>query len=90
MGCQLGFCSDGLGFAAAAVRSGPNRRQKMTSDGGGENATLESTPTWAVAAVCFVLIAISITIEHSFHLLAKYLGRKRRKSLLHAINKMCW
>ncbi|KAL3643473.1 hypothetical protein CASFOL_014288 [Castilleja foliolosa] len=60
----------------------------MTSEGGGENATLESTPTWAVAAVCFVLIAISITIEHSFHLLAKYLGRKRRKSLLHALNKI--
>ncbi|GFP97540.1 mlo protein homolog 1 [Phtheirospermum japonicum] len=60
----------------------------MAGDGGGENATLESTPTWAVATVCFVLIAISIIIEHALHLLAKYLGRKRRKSLLHALNKI--
>lgn len=33
--------------------------------------TLETTPTWAVAVVCFILITISILIEHALHLLAK-------------------
>ncbi|KAI8556362.1 hypothetical protein RHMOL_Rhmol05G0246500 [Rhododendron molle] len=33
--------------------------------------SLEQTPTWAVAVVCFVLIAISIVIELLIHLLGK-------------------
>lgn len=33
--------------------------------------TLEVTPTWAVATVCFVLIAVSLLIEYGLHLLAK-------------------
>lgn len=36
-----------------------------------EERTLETTPTWAVATVCFILILLSITIEHLLHLLAK-------------------
>ena len=36
-------------------------------------ATLETTSTWAVASVCFILIALSILIEHALHLLAKVL-----------------
>lgn len=32
--------------------------------------SLEYTPTWALAAVCFFFISISIIIEHSFHLLS--------------------
>lgn len=34
-------------------------------------ATLETTPTWAVASVCFVLITLSILVEHGLHLLSK-------------------
>uniref|UniRef100_A0A7N0V711 Uncharacterized protein n=1 Tax=Kalanchoe fedtschenkoi TaxID=63787 RepID=A0A7N0V711_KALFE len=30
--------------------------------------SLEGTPTWAVAVVCFVLVVISIFIEHLIHL----------------------
>ncbi|KAI6676479.1 hypothetical protein NL676_037275 [Syzygium grande] len=33
--------------------------------------TLEKTSTWSVAVVCFVLLAISISIEHVIHLLGK-------------------
>lgn len=33
--------------------------------------TLEETPTWAVAVVCFVLLAISIVIEHIIHAIGK-------------------
>lgn len=39
--------------------------------GGGGGRSLEQTPTWAVAAVCFVLVAISIVIEHIIHLIGK-------------------
>lgn len=41
----------------------------MAGTSGGRN--LEQTPTWAVAVVCFVLILISIIIEHIIHLIAK-------------------
>lgn len=39
--------------------------------------TLEETPTWAVAVVCFVLLAVSIVIEHIIHGIGKVikLGR---------------
>ncbi|KAF3451420.1 hypothetical protein FNV43_RR07515 [Rhamnella rubrinervis] len=50
--------------------------------------TLEATPTWAVAIVCFILILVSIFIERLFHLLAKYFNKKRRKSLIQALNKI--
>lgn len=112
-------------------------RWRMAGDSAGETATLETTPTWAVASVCFVLLSVSILIEHGLHLLSKvkiahaficcitlaiqrivqillcnfsvtiieglyatllivmiwifpvqYLGRKRRKSLLQALNKI--
>ncbi|KAK2991850.1 hypothetical protein RJ640_030025 [Escallonia rubra] len=54
----------------------------------GEVTTLETTPSWAVATVCFVLISVSILIEHGLHLLAKYFNRRRRKSLNHALSKI--
>ncbi|GKV29646.1 hypothetical protein SLEP1_g38550 [Rubroshorea leprosula] len=57
---------------------------------GGEEdeRSIEVTPTWAVATVCFILILISIIIEHLLHLLAKYFHKKRRKSLLQALDKV--
>lgn len=33
--------------------------------------SLEETPTWAVAVVCFVMIVISILIEHVIHMIEK-------------------
>lgn len=33
--------------------------------------SLEETPTWAVALVCFVLVVVSIIIEHVIHLIAQ-------------------
>ncbi|KAG4952211.1 hypothetical protein JHK82_045084 [Glycine max] len=33
--------------------------------------TLEETPTWAVAVVCFVLLSVSIVIEHIIHGIGK-------------------
>lgn len=42
----------------------------MGADEGG-GRSLEETPTWAVSLVCFVLVAISILIEHIIHLIGK-------------------
>ncbi|KAL0307786.1 UNVERIFIED_CONTAM: MLO-like protein 12 [Sesamum calycinum] len=53
----------------------------MAGESGGESATLETTPTWAVATVCFILIAVSILIEHVF-------GKEEEKISLQALNKI--
>ncbi|XP_047317275.1 MLO-like protein 12 [Impatiens glandulifera] len=54
----------------------------MAVESGG---SLEVTPTWAVATVCFVLISLSLLIEYIFHLLSKLFQAKRKKSLLRAL-----
>jgi len=53
---------------------------------------LETTPTWAVAVVCFVMLAISILIEHVLEELGKVIKTTEkvtkicmRKQLLHVI-----
>ena len=44
----------------------------MAPKGEGESErTLEETPTWAVAVVCFVLVIISLFIEHIIHIIGK-------------------
>ncbi|XP_051130577.1 MLO-like protein 6 isoform X2 [Andrographis paniculata] len=50
--------------------------------------SLEETPTWAVAVVCFVLVAISIIIEHILHLLGKWLSMRNKKALYEALEKI--
>ncbi|KAK6942829.1 Mlo-related protein [Dillenia turbinata] len=51
-------------------------------------ATLEHTPTWAVAAVCFFFITISIILEHLIHLLTGWLKRNRKKALNEAVERL--
>ncbi|KAL2485705.1 MLO-like protein 12 [Abeliophyllum distichum] len=58
----------------------------MAGAGGGR--TLEQTPTWAVAVVCFVLVAISIIIEYIIHLIAKWLKSKHKNALYEALEKI--
>ncbi|GKE73619.1 MLO-like protein 6, partial [Tanacetum coccineum] len=50
--------------------------------------TLENTPTWAVAVVCVVLVAISILIEHGIHITGKWLKRMNKKTLYEALEKI--
>ncbi|CAL5409903.1 unnamed protein product [Camellia sinensis] len=50
--------------------------------------SLEDTPTWAVATICFVLISSSLLIEYVLLLLSKYFNKKRRKSLFQALDKI--
>ncbi|XP_020206196.1 MLO-like protein 12 [Cajanus cajan] len=50
--------------------------------------TLEETPTWAVAVVCFVLLAISILLEHIIHAIGKWFKRKNKNALFEALEKV--
>ncbi|KAG6574804.1 MLO-like protein 1 [Cucurbita pepo subsp. pepo] len=56
--------------------------------GGGEGTTLEFTPTWVVAAVCTVIVAISLALERLLHFLGKYLKKKNQKPLYEALQKV--
>ncbi|CAN1145540.1 MLO-like protein 2 [Linum perenne] len=58
----------------------------MAGASGGRS--LEETPTWAVAAVCFVLVLISIIIEHIIHLIARWLKKKHKRALYQALEKV--
>ncbi|XVE68937.1 hypothetical protein DITRI_Ditri09bG0110000 [Diplodiscus trichospermus] len=50
--------------------------------------SLEETPTWAVAVVCFVLVIISIFIEYAIHILGKWLKKKHKPALYEALEKV--
>ncbi|KAF8027520.1 hypothetical protein BT93_E0426 [Corymbia citriodora subsp. variegata] len=50
--------------------------------------TLEQTATWAVAIVCFVILALSILLEHAIHLFEKFLKGKRKVALVEALEKV--
>ncbi|KAL2239461.1 UNVERIFIED_CONTAM: MLO-like protein 2 [Sesamum indicum] len=58
----------------------------MAGASGGRS--LEDTPTWAVAVVCFVLVAVSIVIEHVIHLIGKWLKSKHKRALYEALEKV--
>ncbi|KAL8504523.1 hypothetical protein ACS0TY_015906 [Phlomoides rotata] len=57
----------------------------MAAKGG---RSLEETPTWAVALVCFVLVAVSVIIEHIIHLIGKLLEKRNKKALYEALEKI--
>ncbi|EOA40001.1 hypothetical protein CARUB_v10008691mg [Capsella rubella] len=50
--------------------------------------TLEETSTWAVAVVCFVLLFISIVLEHSIHKIGTWFRKKHKKALFEALEKV--
>ncbi|KAM3399079.1 MLO-like protein 6 [Capsicum galapagoense] len=56
--------------------------------GGGGGRSLEQTPTWAVAVVCFALVAISVVIEFIIHLIGKWLKSKQKRALYEALEKI--
>ncbi|KAA3458959.1 MLO-like protein 6 isoform X2 [Gossypium australe] len=56
--------------------------------GGSGGRTLEETPTWAVAVVCFALVLISIIIEHILHMIGKWLKNKHKRALYEALEKI--
>ncbi|XWS57936.1 hypothetical protein CRYUN_Cryun09bG0215700 [Craigia yunnanensis] len=54
----------------------------------GEGATLEYTPTWVLAAVCTVIVAISLAMERLLHYLGNVLKKKQQKPLFEALLKV--
>ncbi|XP_045806156.1 MLO-like protein 1 isoform X2 [Trifolium pratense] len=55
---------------------------------GEEETTLEFTPTWVVAAVCTVIVALSLAAERLLHYGGKFLKRKDQKPLYEALQKI--
>ncbi|GLT46315.1 hypothetical protein SLA2020_200770 [Shorea laevis] len=64
----------------------------VTADGGGAAAaaslSLQDTPTWALATVCFIFISVSIFIEHMIHLISHWLKKHRQTALFEAVEKL--
>ncbi|GER54598.1 MLO-like protein [Striga asiatica] len=60
----------------------------MAGGGEGEGTTLEYTPTWVVAAVCSVIVGISLAAERLLHCAGKTLKRKNQKPLFEALQKV--
>ncbi|XP_017619994.1 MLO-like protein 1 isoform X1 [Gossypium arboreum] len=58
------------------------------SGGAEEGATLEHTPTWIVAAICTVIVAISLAMERLLHVVGNVLKRKQQKPLFEALLKV--
>ncbi|RWW54699.1 hypothetical protein BHE74_00038705 [Ensete ventricosum] len=71
------------------------------AEGGGESSAaasemkLEFTPTWIVAAVCSIIVFISLVVERLLHRLGKVppfppfvLKRKNQKPLFEALQKV--
>ncbi|PWA83152.1 seven transmembrane MLO family protein [Artemisia annua] len=56
--------------------------------GGTDGRSLEQTPRWAVATVCFVLIVISIFIEQIIHMIGHWFKKKRKKALYESLEKI--
>ncbi|XP_061359112.1 MLO-like protein 1 isoform X2 [Gastrolobium bilobum] len=60
----------------------------MSGGGGEEGTPLEFTPTWVVAAVCSVIVAVSFAAERLLHYLGKFLKKKNQKPLYEALQKI--
>lgn len=53
-----------------------------------EKRSLALTPTWSVASVLTVFVAVSLLVERSIHRLSNWLHKTHRKPLLQAVEKM--
>uniref|UniRef100_A0A7N0TMR3 MLO-like protein n=1 Tax=Kalanchoe fedtschenkoi TaxID=63787 RepID=A0A7N0TMR3_KALFE len=56
--------------------------------GGGGEASLEFTPTWIVALVCTVIVALSLLLERILHRAGKSLKKNNQKPLFEALQKV--
>nr|XP_043609883.1 MLO-like protein 3 [Erigeron canadensis] len=62
----------------------------MVTGGGAPSSrhTLQNTPTWALATVCFVFIFLGLVIEHLFHIASRWLRKHRKTALYEAVEKL--
>lgn len=66
--------SSARGLLVASLRFAPVQGKGRHMAGGGGGRDLPSTPTWAVALVCAVIVLVSVAMEHGLH----KLGHVRR------------
>lgn len=56
--------------------------------------TLEETPTWAVAVVCFLLVVVSLFIEHLIHRVGhvsiQFISLKNMCVCMYLVNYICF
>ncbi|KAI3930869.1 hypothetical protein MKW92_001538 [Papaver armeniacum] len=57
----------------------------MAGSGTTYDRSLEETPTWAVAVVCFGIVLVSIIIEHVLELIGEWFHKKHKKALYEAL-----
>lgn len=60
----------------------------MVSEEEAPAETLEFTPTWIVALVCTIIVAVSLAVERILHYGGKYLKKKNQKPLYEALQKI--
>ncbi|KAI5601115.1 hypothetical protein BDE02_01G070200 [Populus trichocarpa] len=53
-----------------------------------ESKSLQYTPTWVIAAVCFVIVLASIFAERGLHKLGKFLRNTEQDALFEALQKL--
>ncbi|CAH8314318.1 unnamed protein product [Eruca vesicaria subsp. sativa] len=53
-----------------------------------EERSLEYTPTWVVAFICFIIVLLSLLAERGLHHLGKCLKRRRQDALFEALQKL--
>ncbi|MCD9642774.1 MLO-like protein 11 [Datura stramonium] len=60
----------------------------MSEEGKQELRSLALTPTWSVASVLTIFVAVSLLVERSIHRLSNWLRKTNRKPLFAAVEKM--
>ncbi|XP_059284656.1 MLO-like protein 11 [Lycium ferocissimum] len=60
----------------------------MSEEGNQELRSLALTPTWSVASVLTIFVAVSLLVERSIHRLSNWLRKTNRKPLFAAVEKM--
>ncbi|XP_022981289.1 MLO-like protein 11 [Cucurbita maxima] len=60
----------------------------MAENADPEGRSLALTPTWSVASVLTIFVAVSLLVERSIHRLSSWLGKTHRKPLFEAVEKM--
>ncbi|KAK9756316.1 hypothetical protein RND81_01G088500 [Saponaria officinalis] len=53
-----------------------------------EMRSLALTPTWSIASVLTIFVAVSLVVERSIHRLSNWLHKTRRRPLLQTVEKM--
>uniref|UniRef100_M1BK25 MLO-like protein n=1 Tax=Solanum tuberosum TaxID=4113 RepID=M1BK25_SOLTU len=53
-----------------------------------KSESLEYTPTWVVAVVCFIIVLISLAAERGLHRLGKFFLQKNQDALFKALQKL--